>query len=221
MLLVRSDDDLESLCETLYEDAKAAVRHAAAFHVEGEDRDQPPGPLELSVVLCDDPYIQGLNREWRGKDAPTDVLSFEMEGEAMEFEWDDEDEEAEDQEEEEEGSEEEVVGELSGDESLSVEGWDVGEGIQSTPATLLGDVVISLDTAARQAEERGYSLLDECRILLVHGLLHLLGYDHEQGGDAEEEMAAAEARILQSLGWKGQGLIAAAAENDESTEPGA
>lgn len=36
------------------------------------------GPMELSVVLCDDPYIQGLNAEWRGKDAPTDVLSFEM-----------------------------------------------------------------------------------------------------------------------------------------------
>lgn len=47
--------------------------------------------------------------------------------------------------------------------------------------TLLGDVVISLDTAMRQAEERGYTLLDEARVLLVHGTLHLLGYDHENG----------------------------------------
>lgn len=45
---------------------------------------------------------------------------------------------------------------------------------------MLGDVVISLDTAARQAAERGQSLLDESRVLLVHGVLHLLGYDHEE-----------------------------------------
>jgi rRNA maturation RNase YbeY len=49
------------------------------------------------------------------------------------------------------------------------------------PAIMLGDVVISLDTAARQAQERGYTLIDEARVLLVHGVLHLLGYDHEEG----------------------------------------
>jgi rRNA maturation RNase YbeY len=46
---------------------------------------------------------------------------------------------------------------------------------------VLGDVVVSLDTAARQAEERRYSLRDECRVLLVHGVLHLFGFDHELG----------------------------------------
>lgn len=46
---------------------------------------------------------------------------------------------------------------------------------------VLGDVVISVDTTARQAAERGYTLLDEARVLLVHGVLHLLGYDHEEG----------------------------------------
>ncbi len=46
---------------------------------------------------------------------------------------------------------------------------------------MLGDVVISLDTAARQAAERRYALLDEARVLLVHGVLHLMGYDHEEG----------------------------------------
>lgn len=50
------------------------------------------------------------------------------------------------------------------------------------PVTVLGDVVLSLDTAARQAAERGHSLLTEARVLLVHGVLHLLGYDHELGG---------------------------------------
>lgn len=49
------------------------------------------------------------------------------------------------------------------------------------PVNVLGDVVISLDTAARQAAERGHTLLDECRILLVHGVLHLYGFDHEEG----------------------------------------
>ena len=52
---------------------------------------------------------------------------------------------------------------------------------------LLGDVIISLPTAQRQADERGHSLLDELRILFVHGLLHLLGYDHEEAPGAHEQ----------------------------------
>lgn len=202
--------------ETLYEDAKAAVRHAAAFHVEGEeDRDHPPGPLELSLVLCDDSYIQDLNREWRGKDAPTDVLSFEMEGgDEADFEWDEDEEESTSAEEERENEEEMK---LEAAEGVQVQGWDVEGKTEAVPATLLGDVVISLDTAARQAQERGHTLLDECRILLLHGLLHLLGYDHEEGGEEAEEMTAAEARLLKELGWKGQGLIAAAGDLNNNT----
>lgn len=75
---------------------------------------------------------------------------------------------------------------------------------------VLGDLVLSIPTAQRQAEERGYALRDELRVLLVHGLLHLLGYDHELGGEDLQEMADAEARLLGRLGWAGQGLIAAA-----------
>jgi probable rRNA maturation factor len=52
---------------------------------------------------------------------------------------------------------------------------------------VLGDVVLSLDTAARQAGERRYSLRDEARVLLVHGVLHLLGYDHEEGEPKGDE----------------------------------
>lgn len=59
---------------------------------------------------------------------------------------------------------------------------------------LLGDVVISLDTAARQAEERGHSLWAEVTMLLAHGLLHLIGYDHRT--DAEERRMNARADIL-------------------------
>ena len=87
---------------------------------------------ELSIVLCDDMFIQQLNRTYRNKDAPTDVLAFSMsEGEAVGF-----------------GS------------------------------RILGDIVISVETANRQAREAGVSSSREVASLLIHGLLHLLGYDH-------------------------------------------
>jgi len=97
---------------------------------------------ELSVVLVSDREMQALNRRWRRRDRPTDVLSFAQR-----------------------------------------------EGAGLAPDGLLGDVVISLDTARRQAKERGESLGREADRLLVHGLLHLLGYDHER--------SAAEARRMQ------------------------
>lgn len=88
---------------------------------------------ELSVLLVNDVAMRRLNRDWRGKDRPTDVLSFAQ-----------------------------------------------SEGPGGAPAGLLGDVVISLDTARRQAAERGAALGDELLRLLIHGVLHLLGYDHER-----------------------------------------
>lgn len=78
------------------------------------------------------------------------------------------------------------------------------------PNLVLGDVVISLQTAERQAQERGHSLVSEVRILLVHGVLHLLGYDHEAGAEGAREMAAEERRVLRALGWAQDGLIGAA-----------
>lgn len=72
---------------------------------------------------------------------------------------------------------------------------------------ILGDLVISVDTAERQAQERGHALRDEMRILLVHGLLHLLGYDHETSQEDLLEMAEAEGRLMTKLSWQGSGLI--------------
>lgn len=121
---------------------------------------------ELSIVLCDDPFIHALNLQWRGVDASTDVLSFAM-----------------------------------------------GEGdLADLNPDILGDVVISLDTAARQAGEYGHSVEEEVRVLLVHGFLHLLGYDHIDATDAAE-MTGAEARMLQLLGASGGGLIARAEQS--------
>ncbi len=99
---------------------------------------------ELSVLLCDDATIHALNRDYRKKDKPTDVLAFAMR--------------------------EGTGGELAGD--------------------VLGDVIISLETAKRQAGERGARTADEVRMLLAHGLLHLLGWDHRT--DAEDKRMRAE-----------------------------
>jgi probable rRNA maturation factor len=89
---------------------------------------------ELSVLLTNDAQIRILNRQYRNRDAPTDVLSFAIE---------------------------------------SPRGV-----LPSDAPQLLGDIVISLDTAARQALGRKRPLLAELRWLLAHGLLHLLGFDH-------------------------------------------
>ncbi|KAJ3692061.1 hypothetical protein LUZ60_012411 [Juncus effusus] len=127
--------------------------------------------VEISVLLCDDDFIKKLNKEWRGEDKSTDVLSM----------------------------------------SQHVPGLDI-------PVLLLGDIVISVETAGRQAKERDHSLLDEIRILMVHGLLHLLGFDHEISEEAEEEMGIEENRVLNSLNWKNKGLITSACDSIQDKE---
>ncbi len=94
---------------------------------------------ELSIVLTDDREIQKLNADYRGKDKPTDVLSFPL---------------------------------LEGAGEKHTQG-------------LLGDIVISIPTAKRQAKEFGVSEKEELLRLLIHGCLHLLGYDHEGVTPAE------------------------------------
>ena len=64
---------------------------------------------------------------------------------------------------------------------------------------VLGDVVISLDTAARQAKERGVGVHDEVRVLLVHGILHLLDYDHERSAAEARRMFARQRRLVKRL----------------------
>ena len=99
---------------------------------------------EISVVLCDDLFIQGLNRDYRGKDKPTDVLSF----------------------------------------------------AQDDPK-ILGDIVISLPTTARQAEAAHWPLESEIALLAVHGLLHLLGFDDETAAGAWEMQRRTEAVLTE------------------------
>ncbi len=112
------------------------------------------GNAELTVSLVDDATIQPLNRDYRGKDRPTDVLAFAMrEGQRA-----------------------------PGDEAE------------------LGDVVISVETAARQAQERRKTLADEVQTLLIHGILHVLGYDHERSPAEERRMQTMERKLKRQLG---------------------
>ncbi len=107
---------------------------------------------ELSVELVGDSRMRRLNREYRKKDRPTDVLAFPMR-----------------------------------------------ESDNPCP-TLLGDVVISVPTALRQAREAGRSVDEELATLLVHGVLHLCGYDHERNKREAARMHRRERAILQTIG---------------------
>lgn len=100
---------------------------------------------ELGVLLVDDKEIQELNRRYLGRDRPTNVLAFPMDGPSD---------------------------------------------------RVLGDIVISVQTAQREAEERGVRLEEHLALLLIHGILHLLGYDHEKGGREEAEMRRKERELL-------------------------
>lgn len=119
---------------------------------------------EVDVLLADDRRLRQLNREFRGKDRATDVLSFPA---AAAF-----------------------AGQHAGD----------------LAGGCAGDMAVSLETAARQAAEQGHSLRDEVRVLLLHGLLHLYGMDHETDA-GEMERREAELRMRLRLP---RGLIARA-----------
>ncbi len=119
---------------------------------------------ELSVTVVNDDEIRELNRDYRGNDKVTDVLSFPQ------FE----------------GHEE-----LLDDLIYSAEEPD--------SATLVGDVVICLDQAARQAEEYGTGMTREMLYLFVHSVMHLFGYDHMEEGE-KKIMRAKEEKVLSEIG---------------------
>ena len=117
-------------------------------------------PAEISVTFVDDEKIHSLNKEFRGIDRSTDVLSFPL-----------------------------------GENGVYDRNLDTG-------ACLLGDIVISVETAIRQAESYGHSLQREVGFLTVHSMLHLLGYDHVNGGMEEVRMREKEEHVLTELGLK-------------------
>jgi probable rRNA maturation factor len=104
----------------------------------------------ISLTLVNDATIREINRQHRGKDKPTDVLSFPLEPEPFAEE------------------------------------------------RLLGDIVISIDTARRQAADYDAPLQRELERLMIHGLLHVLGHDHEEPGE-RAAMEAEERRLAEAI----------------------
>jgi probable rRNA maturation factor len=127
----------------VHEAVAAAMAETGAIAEQG---------TELSVVFSDDAHIRQLNAQWRGKDKPTNVLSFPA--------------------------------------------FPPKRGAPLPP--LLGDIVIAFETVIREAALEGKEVRHHITHLLIHGLLHLLGYDHETGEEAEE-MEAVERRALARL----------------------
>ncbi len=116
------------------------------------------GSAEVSVNFVDMEEIQQLNKEYRGKDMPTDVLSFPL-----------------------------------GENGV----YDINH---DTGAYLLGDVVICMQKAVEQAKLYSHSLQREVGFLTAHSMLHLLGYDHEQGGIEAVHMREKEEKVMELLG---------------------
>jgi probable rRNA maturation factor len=94
---------------------------------------------------------------------------------------------------------------LSRDHPTNVLAFAMREGESALNPALLGDVVVSTETAQREAQQRDVPLEEEMALLLVHGILHLLGYDHEDDPSAATEMQAKEEEIMTHLGWKNKG----------------
>jgi probable rRNA maturation factor len=113
-------------------------------------------PAALTILLTDDDALQRLNRDFRGYDTPTDVLSFPT--------------------------------------GAATPGM-----AEAGLPPYLGDLAISIPRAAAQATAGGHSLTAELQLLTVHGVLHLLGYDHADEGE-KETMWAAQAAILEKIG---------------------
>jgi probable rRNA maturation factor len=107
--------------------------------------------VEISITLTDNDRIREINKEWRGKDKPTDVLSFPQ-GETIGYKY-----------------------------------------------KLLGDVIISLPYAKAQAEEIGFTPKEEVLRLIIHGILHLLDYDHETNEENAKIMFELQDKIFDKL----------------------
>ena len=124
----------------------------------------------VSVVIADDEVVRELNLRHRGLDENTDVLSFSFTHE----------------------------GEYYGEEERSVPEIDFVLPPTENSGTSLGEIIISYPQSRRQAEQAGHPVGRELTVLLVHGVLHLLGYDHEEPDD-EAVMKAAESRAMERM----------------------
>lgn len=152
-LTIDFNDETNSVTEEQFKMLEELINHTA--NEEGVESGS-----EVSIMFVDNDKITEINREYRGKDQPTDVISFAL---------DDEEE---------------------GDEPIII-----GEHLPH----LLGEIVISVDKIAEQANDYGHSFKRELGFLTVHGFLHLLGYDHMTDED-EKEMFDKQKVLLEQYG---------------------
>ena len=145
----------DSAWSTALPEAAAVARRAAAAALEAAPG--LPAHVELGVVLADDAFVRTLNRDYRGQDRATDVLSFPVHEPPR----------------------------LNAPEAEM--------------PLMLGDVVLARETVERDSESAGVGLADRVSHLVIHGVLHLLGHDHDEP-DAERQMRALESRTLLALG---------------------
>ena len=129
---------------------------------------------EVSIVLASDERVRELNRDWRGQDKPTNVLSFPG-GDPDDFEDDDEEDEGDSEDEED-------------------------EDYDGPPPMQLGDVILAWPTVAREARDQGKPVASHLTHLVVHGILHLLGFDHQIDDEDAGVMERLETDILAGLG---------------------
>jgi probable rRNA maturation factor len=133
--------------------AEAAIAESAFPDLADNERS-----VEISVTLTGDEEVRALNAKWRGKDKPTNVLSFPMADE-----------------------------------------HDLARANVSSAELLLGDIVLARGVCEAEAADKGVSVEDHATHLMVHGTLHLLGYDHHEDGEAND-MESREVRALKRLG---------------------
>ena len=137
-------------------DRRALCEKAVAAALDNAEIELPDGMIEVSLVLSDDASVKDLNRDWRGKDSPTNVLSFPAFDETP-------------------------------------------DDLPAGAPLLLGDVILAFETCVAEAERDGIALDDHLGHLVVHGVLHLLGYDHQTDEEAQD-MESLEISILSQMG---------------------
>lgn len=148
--------------------ATRAARAAVEATPHGELATSP-ALVEISVRLTSDEEVQHLNRQYRGKDKPTNVLSFPM-------------------------IQPDLLETVTHNSDANVSGASATGG-----EVLLGDIVLAYGVCTAEAAEKGIGVTDHATHLIVHGTLHLLGYDHLEDREAEA-MEAIERDVLAALG---------------------
>ena len=141
-----------------WEDIARKAATAAIAESDYPDLGDTDRSVELSVTLTGDEQVRKLNAHWRGKDKPTNVLSFPM-----------------------------------------AEERDLQRANVAGPELLLGDIILARGVCEAEAADKGVTVEQHATHLMIHGTLHLLGYDHHDDAEAED-MEAREVRALARLG---------------------